>query len=243
MWPREDADCTICRCEPWKHAVKRCPGRARKLHCPRGCRLFPGDSGGVLRRFLLLIVIGLLAAAFIYFRQPGNRRCPRCPALSEVKEKLGQVGDKLRETKTAGSVKTALELDRDLQPYSFDVDADQTGVGHAEGRSCPATTCAVAPARSRRRCPEVDARGQPGRREPVAAPAPGDRSHVGENFDDKALEAKVHLAFSLNKDLKGTDLSVSAFKRAVTLSGPGRRPRRQRSWRSRSRSGSRASRA
>jgi osmotically-inducible protein OsmY len=53
----------------------------------------------------------------------------------------------------------------------------------------------------------------------AAAPASASDRTVGENFDDKALDAKVHLAFSLNKDLKGTDLSVSAFKRAVTLSG------------------------
>jgi hypothetical protein len=53
----------------------------------------------------------------------------------------------------------------------------------------------------------------------AAAPASASDRTVGENFDDKALDAKIHLAFSLNKDLKGTDLSVSSFKRAVTLSG------------------------
>jgi hyperosmotically inducible periplasmic protein len=169
------------------------------------------------RLLMLLIVIGLLAAAFIYFRQPGTP-VPQMPALGEVKEKLGQVGDKLRETKTAGSVKTALELDRDLQPYSFDVSSDANDVVVLKG--------AVPSDDLRRRAGQIAA-AVPGVARVdnqvglggAAAPASAADRTVGENFDDKALEAKVHLAFSLNKDLKGTDLSVSSFKRAVTLSG------------------------
>jgi len=48
--------------------------------------------------------------------------------------------------------------------------------------------------------------------------ASGNRS-VGESFDDRALEAKVNTAFSLNRDMKGSDIKVSAFKREVTLTG------------------------
>jgi hyperosmotically inducible periplasmic protein len=169
------------------------------------------------RLLMLLIVIGLLAAAFIYFRKPGTP-VPQMPALDEVKEKIGQVGDKLRETKTAGSVKTALELDRDLQPYSFDVTADQNDGVVLKG--------AVPTDELRRRAGQIAA-AVPGVARVdnqiglggAAAPAAASDRTVGENFDDKALEAKVHLAFSLNKDLKGTDISVSSFKRTVTLSG------------------------
>ncbi|MET0557005.1 MAG: BON domain-containing protein, partial [Vicinamibacteria bacterium] len=169
------------------------------------------------RLLMLLIVIGLLAAAFIYFRKPGTP-VPQMPALDEVKEKIGQVGDKLRETKTAGSVKTALELDRDLQPYSFDVTADQNDGVVLKG--------AVPTDELRRRAGQIAAAvpgvarvdNQVGLGGTAAASSASDRT-VGENFDDKALEAKVHLAFSLNKDLKGTDISESSFKRTVTLSG------------------------
>jgi osmotically-inducible protein OsmY len=169
------------------------------------------------RLLMLLIVIGLLAVAFIYFRKPGTPM-PQVPALDDVKEKIGQVGDKLLETKTSGSVKTALELDRDLQPYSFDVSADENGGVVLKG-SVPSDEL-------RRRAGQI-AGAVPGVARvdnqvalgAAAAPASATDRTVGENFDDKALEAKVHLAFSLNKDLKGTDLSVSAFKRSVTLSG------------------------
>ena len=169
------------------------------------------------RLLMLLIVIGLLALAFMYFRKPGTPM-PQMPALGEVKDKLGQVGDKLRETKTAGSVKTALELDRDLQPFSFDVSADANdnivlkgAVPSDELRRRAGQIAAAVPGVAR-----VDNQIGLGA---SAAPAEATDRTVGENFDDKALEAKVHLAFSLNKDLKGTDLSVSSFKRGVTLSG------------------------
>src|SRR5262245_15262860 len=81
------------------------------------------------RLLLLLVLVGLLVGAFYYLRHGGTvPNAPSVPALGEVKdevkEKLGQVGDKLRETKTQGSVKAALELNRELQPYSFDIDVD-----------------------------------------------------------------------------------------------------------------------
>src|SRR6185503_16073792 len=36
---------------------------------------------------------------------------------------------------------------------------------------------------------------------------------------DKAVEAKVSLAFSLNRELKGTDLKVQSYQRHLTLGG------------------------
>jgi hyperosmotically inducible protein len=37
--------------------------------------------------------------------------------------------------------------------------------------------------------------------------------------DDQKLEMQVRLAFSLNRELKGTDIGVKSFRRQVTLSG------------------------
>lgn len=174
-----------------------------------------------MRRLLLLLVVaGLLAATFAYLRRNGTQGVPDVPeALGEVKEKLGQVGEKFRETKTAGSVKAALELHRDLQPYSFDVDADAGGTVVLKGE-VPREDLKLVAGQIAAAVPGVTRVDNQVRMNPqVAAPAPGSQRTMGENLDDKALEAKVSLAFSLNKDLKGTDLEVSAFKRAVTLSG------------------------
>lgn len=176
------------------------------------------------RLLLLLVLVGLLVAAFYYLRGGGTvPNPPNVPALGtvkdEVKEKLGQVGDKLRETKTQGSVKAALELNRELQPYSFDIDVDAANVVTLKGevpredlRTLAGQIAAAVPDVAR-----VD--NQVRTNAQMAPPAPSDGRTMGENLDDKALEAKVNLAFSLNKDLKGTDLKVSSFKRAVTLSG------------------------
>jgi osmotically-inducible protein OsmY len=174
-----------------------------------------------MRRLLLLLVLaGLLVAAFVYLRPGVPQSAPDVPsALGEVKEKLGQVGDKLRGTRTAGSVKAALELNRDLQPYAFDVDADQGGAVTLKGE-VPREDLKQLASRVAEAVPDVTRVDNQVRvNAQAAAPAPGSGRTMGENLDDKALEAKVHLAFSLNRDLKGTDLTVSAFKRAVTLSG------------------------
>ena len=175
-----------------------------------------------MRRLLLLIVlVAILAFAFVYLRRGGTQsvNMPDVPALGEVKEKLGEVGDKLQGTKVQGSVKAALELNRDLQPYDFDVDADSNGVVTLKGE-LPREDLKTLAGRVAAAVPDVTRLDNQVRVNPqVAAPGPGGERTVGENLDDKTLEAKVNLAFTLNKDLKGTDVKVAAFKRAVTLSG------------------------
>jgi osmotically-inducible protein OsmY len=52
----------------------------------------------------------------------------------------------------------------------------------------------------------------------TAAPPSGGRT-VGETVDDEALEMMVKLAFSLHRDLEGSDLKVQSFRKVVTLSG------------------------
>jgi osmotically-inducible protein OsmY len=173
-----------------------------------------------MRRFLLLVVVvGLLAVAFMYFRRPGHVGVPEVPAaLGEVKEKLDDVGEKLKETKTAGSVKAALELNRTLEPYSFDVDGGPSGVVTLKGEVGTEEHKALA-GQVAGAVPGVERVDNQLRVNPGAVKAAGNERTLGENFDDKALDAKVHLAFSLRKELAGTDIKVSAFKRTVTLSG------------------------
>jgi osmotically-inducible protein OsmY len=174
-----------------------------------------------MRRFLLLLVlVGLLAVGFVYLRRNGTQAPPDVPAaFGEVKEKLGEVGEKLRGTKTQGSVKAALELNRDLQPYDFDVDADSAGAVTLKGE-VPREDLKRLAGQVAESVPDVARVDNQIRvNAQAAAPAPGAGRSVGENLDDKAVEAKVNLAFSLNRDLKGTDIDVDVFKRAVTLSG------------------------
>jgi osmotically-inducible protein OsmY len=53
-----------------------------------------------------------------------------------------------------------------------------------------------------------------------AMPAAASTSRsVGETIDDRALEAKVRLAYSLHRGMDGSDVSVAVYRGAVTLSG------------------------
>jgi osmotically-inducible protein OsmY len=42
---------------------------------------------------------------------------------------------------------------------------------------------------------------------------------IGESLDDRSLEVEVRFALSLRRELGGTDITVSVFRRQVTLSG------------------------
>ena len=137
---------------------------------------------------------------------------------AEAKDKLGEVGQALRDLKVTASVKTALGLNRSLRPYAIDVSTQNQVVtlrGRVDGEELRARAEAVAAA-----VPDV-ARvlSQLGGTSDMPAPAPAAERTLGESFDDHSLEMQVRLALSLNQNLKGSDLTVQAYRRQVTLGG------------------------
>jgi osmotically-inducible protein OsmY len=166
-----------------------------------------------LRSLLTLVVLLVLAgAAYYYWRH-------RPVEVQGAREALGSVGDKLQATRTGAAVKAALKLDRDLDDYPIDVDSgDQEGVVILRGE-VPSEDLRAAAERKAAEVPDVrqvvnELRVNPG------MPLTGDSGRtLGENFDDRALEAKVKMAFSLNRELKGTNIGVEAYRRQVTLTG------------------------
>jgi hyperosmotically inducible protein len=135
---------------------------------------------------------------------------------AEARERLSEAGRDLKDAKVAASVKAALGLNRGLRPYAIDA-ASKDGVVTLTGR--------VSTEEERARAEQVAAEVpdvarvvnqiQVGGR--GAAPASG-RS-LGERFDDEKIEVGVRLAFSLNKGLHGTDITVQAYRGEVTLGG------------------------
>jgi osmotically-inducible protein OsmY len=94
----------------------------------------------------------------------------------------------------------------------------ENGVVTLEGR---------VPDEAERRRAEVIAGAVPDAREVVnrlevdpaaARPTEAGRS-LGESLDDAKLEVQLRLALSLRRELSGTDIAVSAYRREVTLSG------------------------
>jgi osmotically-inducible protein OsmY len=174
-------------------------------------------------RFLaLILLVGLVLAGLYYWRRSDTgARAAATEGLGNVGDRIGEVGQsfggQLRDTKVTGQVKAALELSRSLQPYSFDVDT-QNEVVVLRGE-VPTEELRLTAERLAAGVPDVKQVRNEIRIGGGAAPAEGASRSVGESFDDRALEAKVNTAFSLNRDLKGSDIKVSAFKREVTLTG------------------------
>jgi osmotically-inducible protein OsmY len=166
-----------------------------------------------LLRFLAFVALLALAAGAVYYwrTQPPAERAPLRP------ESLGQVGQKLRDTALAGQVKAALELDRSLNALPIEIDV-QKGQVTLDGR--------VADESQKQRAEAVagavpDVRGVVNRLEvdpDAGAQAEPGRS-LGESLDDTKLEVQLRLAFSLRRELSGTDLAVSSYRREVTLAG------------------------
>jgi osmotically-inducible protein OsmY len=162
------------------------------------------------RLFGLLVLLVLVGAALYYWKYR--------PAGASPQQALGSVGEKLRGAKTTGEVKAALELNRNLKPYPIDVDATGDGLVALKGE-VPREDFKAEAERLAAAVPGVRQVRNEIRIDPaLPPPAEGGRT-LGENFDDKALEAKVKLAFSLNKGLEGTELSVRAYRREVTVGG------------------------
>jgi len=135
---------------------------------------------------------------------------------AEAREKLSEAGRELKDAKVAASVKTALSLNRTLRPYSIDVSSENgvvtlTGRVSSEEERARAEQVAAAVPDVTRVANEIRVGG--------GASAPTAGRSLGERFDDGKIEVGVRLALSLDKDLRGTDITVQAYRREVTLGG------------------------
>ncbi len=134
---------------------------------------------------------------------------------AEAREKLSEAGRQFKDAKVTASVKTALSLNRSLRPYSIDV-SSESGVVSLTGR--------VSSREERARAEEVaaavpDVTHVVNQIQVGGASAPSSGRSLGERLDDEKIEVGVRLALSLNKDLRGTDVMVQAYRGEVTLGG------------------------
>jgi len=171
-----------------------------------------------MRRLFSLVVLLVLVGAALYLWQ-GRRVAPPLSAEgrdrdlegqarafgAEARDKLGEVGQTLRDLKVTASVKTALGLNRNLRPYSIDVSTQNQVVtlrGRVDGEELRVRAEAVAAA-----VPDVTrVESQLGGTSGTPAAAPNTDRTLGDSFDDHSLEMQVRLALSLNQNLKGADL-------------------------------------
>jgi osmotically-inducible protein OsmY len=166
-------------------------------------------GGALLKRLFALVVLLTLAGAALYYYWG-------LPSGDQAR--LGAVGHRLQEAKVTASVRAALALNRNLKPYAIEV-ATENGVVTLRGQ-VPTPDLSELAGRVAGAVPDVVqvvnhlqvAAG------PAAASGPEARS-IGESLDDRSLEVEVRFALSLRRELGGTDITVSVFRRQVTLSG------------------------
>jgi osmotically-inducible protein OsmY len=164
----------------------------------------------MLRLLASLILLGLVGAGFYYWkRHPGA--APRS---------LGEAQQQLQDVATTGAVKTALSLHRSLRPYAVSV-GTENGIVTLRGE-VPTAELLAATERVAAAVPDVrQVVNHVKVNQAVAAlanPANDERS-IGERLDDEALEVQLRLAFSLDRNLKGSRIEVESHKREVRLSG------------------------
>jgi hyperosmotically inducible periplasmic protein len=184
----------------------------------------------MLRRLLAVVVLVVVVlAVFAYLRRErlGNwsaRANPPDVAAeardlgAQAKKKLDEVGHELKDAKVTASVKTALGLNRNLRSYSINVSTENGVVtlrGKVDSEDARARVQAVAA-----EVPDVqrvvnEIQVVPG----TSASAPASGRTLGETVDDQALEMKVRLALSLNRELKDSDITVQVYRKDVTLGG------------------------
>src|SRR5271169_575492 len=164
----------------------------------------------MIRRLFALLVLAAFAAAGLYYWKAHETELKTPKSLDEV-------GGGLRDTAITGAVKAAFGLNKNLQPLSIEIHTEDEvvtlrgDVGRTELRDVAERVASAVP----------DVRQVVNHIRVTAAkeesPRP-DRT-LTETIDDRALEVQVRLALSLNRELKGADIGVEAFKRAVTLTG------------------------
>jgi hyperosmotically inducible protein len=182
-----------------------------------------------MRRLLAVIVLLVVVlAVFAYLRRdrlatPAGAAAPDVRAEArdlgaQARHTLREVGSELRDAKVTASVKTALGLNRTLRGYSIGV-STENGVVTLRGRvdsddaRARAETVATEVPEVKKVVNELQVSAG------AVTSAPGSGRTLGESVDDQALEVKVKLALSLNRELNGSDVTVQVYRKDVTLGG------------------------
>lgn len=171
----------------------------------------------MLRRLAALIVILALLGGGLYYWK--SRETGAAPV------RLLEVGKRLADARITGEVVGALHLNRNLAPWAIDVGTEEGVVtlrGDVPREELRATAERVAAA-----VPDVRQVVNHLRVNPAAAPPSTPERTLGESLDDHALELRVRLALSLNRELKGTEIGVRSFRREITLEGEVATPRQR----------------
>lgn len=169
------------------------------------------------RALALLVLLGLLGIAL----HQGARALPEFVVQNrwfvEGRTTLQELRRDLEDARVAAGVRTALVLNRSLKPFELEVFSQDSSVllrGEVASEELKAGAGRVA---------EVAPGVREVRNELVikAALLGGDPEGrgLGRALRDRAIEVQTRLAFSLNRELEGSDLKVHAAGGRLTVAG------------------------
>jgi osmotically-inducible protein OsmY len=133
----------------------------------------------------------------------------------QARQGLAEIGRELQDARVSASVRTALSLNRNLGSSSIEIGAEDGVVtlgGRVDGEEERARAEALAAA-----VPGVTR--VVNQIQVAAGPSPTPGRTLGEALEDRTVEARVALAFSLDRELRGADVTVQAYRHEVTLGG------------------------
>ncbi len=169
------------------------------------------------RALALVVLLGVVGVALYH----GARMLPEVvtlhPWFVEGRTTLHELRRDLEDTRISAGVKTALALNRSLKPFALEVESKSASVtlrGEVASEEVKTSASRVAAA-------------VPGVRQVenqlVVKPAllgdGADGRSLGEALRDRTAQVQTRLAFSLNRELKGTSIEVQAFRGQLTLAG------------------------
>lgn len=171
-----------------------------------------------MRRALALVVfLGLVGVALYHFAPALPAFLTGHPWFVEGRTTLHDLRRDLDDARISAGVKTALALNRSLKPYSLEVESKGATVslrGEVASEELKTSAGRVAAA-----VPGVHGVQNGIVVTPALLSNGADGRSLGEALRDRTAEVQARVAFSLNRELKGTDIEVQAFRGQLTLAG------------------------
>jgi len=169
------------------------------------------------RLLALLVLLGLVGIALYHWASVLPRFVTAHPWFVEGRTTLQELRRDLEDTRISAGVKTALALNRSLKPFAVEVESKNAVVtlrGEVASEELKTSATRVASA-----VPGVSQVVNQLMVRPALLSNGADGRSLGESLRDRTIEVQTRLALSLNRELKGSDIEVQAFRGQLTLGG------------------------
>jgi hyperosmotically inducible protein len=172
----------------------------------------------MLRRLFTFLVVVVLLLGCLYYWQRGSFKLGDFKDIKDIKAPdFKNLAGSIKDVAITGSVKTALSLNRELRPYTFEVETKE-GVVALRG-AVPSAQVRMMAEEVSGAVPNVKKVTNELRVDTSVKAGPNADRTIGARLDDETLEVQVKLALTLKKELENSSIHVAVLEKVVTLSG------------------------